>query len=265
MAVSIRWRPRLVRGYAAHWPGVRRWTVPYLRDLAGHRTVRIEGRRTAGWTAADGRFEPSRWMDVELRDYLDALERGRPGIERFYLAQARVTATLPELLADLGEVRLPVLGERAARLTGAPEELWRPGVRDILLFLGPSGTVTPTHFDEQSAMLVQVAGHKTVHVAPPSARLRRIGPEHTGLPGNLASCDLEELYEEQDRTGGGRRGRFSVERVRLGPGDALHLPFGWWHQVRSEDFSVSLNYSCLPLRDALRLRARAVPRLGRLR
>jgi hypothetical protein len=33
------------------------------------------------------------------------------------------------------------------------------------------------------------------------------------------------------------------EKLLLNPGDALFIPIGWWHQVRSLDFSVSATYT----------------------
>jgi hypothetical protein len=91
------------------------------------------------------------------------------------------------------------------------------------LWLGPAGTVTPLHHDTTNILFHQIYGRKQFLLISPHEEEVRAGAR-----GFYAAHDPQ-------RFGG------SVMNVVLEPGEALFLPAGWWHEVRSLDVSISFS------------------------
>jgi hypothetical protein len=100
------------------------------------------------------------------------------------------------------------------------------------LWLGPKGTVTPLHHDTTNILFCQVHGRKKFLLAAPS-ELRLLDVAR-GFYADLdpEAPDLERHPWFRDVT---------LHSVILEPGEALFLPVGWWHHVRSLDVSISLS------------------------
>jgi ribosomal protein L16 Arg81 hydroxylase len=106
----------------------------------------------------------------------------------------------------------------------------------VFLWFGPAGTVTPLHHDALNVLLTQVVGSKLVTLIP-SFELPLIY-NHVGV---YSEVDLESpdyarhpLFQQTARM-----------QVVLEPGQALFIPVGWWHHVRSLDVSVSVSFTNL--------------------
>ena len=104
----------------------------------------------------------------------------------------------------------------------------------VFLWFGPAGTVTPLHQDALNVLLTQVAGSKLVTLIP-SFELPLIY-NHIGV---YSEVDLESpdyarypLFQQTSRM-----------QVVLEPGQALFIPVGWWHHVRSLDVSISVSFT----------------------
>ena len=84
----------------------------------------------------------------------------------------------------------------------------------------------------------QLVGKKRFWLVDPadSKQLRPNGLFH-GVP-NGCAVDLESTSIEDDRALGG----LVVHEATLSPGDALYIPRGWWHHVRSVESGISVNH-----------------------
>jgi len=104
----------------------------------------------------------------------------------------------------------------------------------VFLWFGPAGTVTPLHHDALNVLLTQVVGSKLITLIP-SFELPLIY-NHVGV---YSEVDLESpdyirhpLFQQTSRI-----------QVVLEPGQALFIPVGWWHHVRSLDVSISVSFT----------------------
>lgn len=102
----------------------------------------------------------------------------------------------------------------------------------VSLWLGPKGTVTPLHHDTTNILFHQIHGRKQMILVPPHEHLLL-----EGARGFYAADDPEQL--EKERRSAWKK--LAAVRVILEPGEALFLPAGWWHHVRSLDVSISLS------------------------
>lgn len=207
-------RPCVIAGAIADWPALGKWTPDYLRETVGSAPVEFQGKREG---AGDFELAKDRHKQVLPFDqYLDLIERN-PGNDAYVTAynNSANQAAFAPLMADIRPI---------SQLLG-PE----PG----MLWVGPAGTFTPLHFDLTNNLLIQITGRK---------RLLLVSPSQTKLLANRRHV-FSDVHDLEDAACMARHPQAQGVRpyiVTLEPGDMLFIPVGWWHQVRSLDFSVMM-------------------------
>ncbi|MEK8034812.1 cupin-like domain-containing protein [Ideonella sp. DXS29W] len=208
LALSGLVRPMVLRGAAAEWPAVRRWSFDALADGVPDQPVTlVVGNRERGTT---------RLRQGSLRDYLDCLA-----------LQAAVDARAPaeDVVYQLKEFDL-LRAHPALRQDLRWQELARPrwSVVSHGMWIGPAGARTGLHRDLLDNLAVLLLGRKRFFLLPPG-RVEALGAVSDKYDrwAVLARVGAEAL------AGGGAAEAIQV--VDLAPGDALYLPRGWWHEV----------------------------------
>ena len=173
-------------------------------------------------------IEPLQLRERPLLDRRNRLtERARSDVLR--------AVQLKELCVALHEgllgAELRVLERREARGEGAATRAW----------LGPKGTVSPTHRDPTHNLLVQAVGSKYVRLYAPSqerAMYLFADPKRA----NAARADPRAALEEAHARRFPEFSRAPFSDAVLEPGDALYIPPGWFHYVQSVTSSFSVSF-----------------------
>jgi len=211
-------RPALIAGEVAGWPVIERWTPEYLAQTIGNAEIEYQGGRS---DSADFELNKDQHKrTLPFRRFIELATDESAGNDLYITAynSARNTDALAPLQAELGSLD--------KYLTQAPGMMW----------IGPKGTFTPLHHDLTNNLLVQLVGTKRLHLLPPGETGKLYNHRHVFSevhditdPRQIQRCPLASDAR-------------AVEIV-LNPGDALFIPVGWWHQVRSETFSVMMTYT----------------------
>ncbi|KAI9827506.1 MAG: hypothetical protein M1832_004856 [Thelocarpon impressellum] len=216
--------------------GLPRINRSYLSGFEGT-PVPLELTRTTRDPGADEAHDVFHRFDGPLGQFLDWTERVRPGdVDRLYLAQARV-ADLPQPLQD--DLPTPEIAKRAGRGDIYGASIW----------VGVAPTYTPLHRDPNPNLLLQLAGAKAVRLFEPSrgadvfAKVqRRLGRQDSAIfrGDEMMQGEQKRLLEEQvwklDAAGG--PAALGCLEARLGRGEGLFIPKGWWHSVKGVDQGV---------------------------
>jgi hypothetical protein len=231
-------RPVVVRGLVRDWPAVG-------AARAGDRTIvdyltREGAARTVGAIAAAprerGRFfytpdltrlnfvKGSGRLDTFLEDLLRAAEMVDP--PAMAVQSEEIASLLPCFLTE----------NRLDLLPGVPPRIW----------IGNRIRVAP-HYDAKENVACCVAGRRRFTVFPPD-QIANLYPgpfelTPAGTPVSMVDLAAPDLA---------RYPRFAeawaqAAQATLEPGDAIYLPYGWWHGVESLDpVSILVNYWWAP-------------------
>lgn len=108
--------------------------------------------------------------------------------------------------------------------------------KDLKIWIGPAGTVTPLHCDYDDNLLAQVWGTKRILLFPPHhAENLYLWESNPVLFGSRFDPEAPDFS------------RFPLARAVKGcqcvlrAGEMLYLPAGWFHHVRAMSFSLSSN------------------------
>ena len=224
-------RPVVFRGLAAQWPAVRAGAdLPaYLLSMGADAACRlIEGAPEIG-----GRF---------------AYDAGVNGFN-FTRTAVPLAAALARLQAAVGMAAPPALAIQAldagealpgfAAANPAPLIAGDPAPR---LWIG-NRVVVAAHHDLSRNLAVVVAGRRRFTLFPPDqvANLY-LGPlefSPAGTPISMVDTRAPDLARFPRFT----EAMAAAQVAELGPGDAIYIPYMWWHEVASLDpFSVLANY-----------------------
>jgi hypothetical protein len=213
-------RPVVIEGLARTWRATR-WTRESLTSDYGDIDVEVQVQRNT-----NPFYERQKDRHRRVVSFSDFLEEATDRPNDWYL-----TAYNAERNQAFWNRLAPDLGRLDAYLTHEGE------FGNGMPWIGGLGSFTPLHHDLTNNLLVQLVGVKSILLVPPSEAAKLYPAE--GVFSEISDLDDPEQIS-----------RFplarSVEgyRVDLSPGDALFIPVGWWHQVRSQSFSVSATYTC---------------------
>jgi len=219
-----------IRGFAREWRATSRWrNLSFLSSNYGHRLIPIE---LGSILSKDGMKEQLVNISSFVSEYLvPSCAKGIWTIDdailnlSCYMAQHALLDQIPCLVEDV---------EPVPHLCGTTTD------PIINVWMGTGGTRTPLHFDSYDNMLVQVVGAKYVRIygKEETTKLYVSKDSTHASQGNMSAVDCErEDWEKHPLSKDAK-----YKEVVLMPGDAIFIPAGAWHYVRSLSTSISVNY-----------------------
>jgi ribosomal protein L16 Arg81 hydroxylase len=210
-------RPVIIVGAMEDWPARLLWSAESLAARFCERPVPVA-------SVAERRVINDPAMGIPYREEalgacIERLQSGCPvdGYAMFLLEQ-----TLPELEDDL---RTPSFAPRAP---WAIRKFW----------LSAADTRSPLHMDLPDNLFAQFVGRKRVTLYSPSQELRLYRHAPWSRIPQVSRVDAEDPNLARFP----RFARARSVRCVVAPGELLYIPRFWWHQVRSLEFAVSVNY-----------------------
>jgi hypothetical protein len=213
-------RPVIVRGGVRDWPPSYKWTPEYLKAVCGTRLVKI-GVSTNG-------------------DYLDYAERRNVGVE----PEVAIAKAIDGIFAPANaEQKYRVHQQKLAKWRALHKE--SPPIRYVLrrvtnknIWMGSTGNVTKTHYDMEDNINVQLLGRKEI-ILFPSTQLDELYPRSAwDLRSNFSRVEIEA----PDLARYPQFSRATPLRAILEPGDFIYIPIYWWHQFRTLEASLNVNF-----------------------
>jgi hypothetical protein len=217
--------PVIVVDALNNWEAIRLWSPEYLASV-------LKEKRTIVAVSNEDRFKynPSEHdgnvlqYQTETMDFVSAVSkivRSNSASERYYIMQKSISDEFPELLRD---IKHPIWIESSEST--------------VNLWFGTANNVSPLHYDDDNNFFAQVYGRKRITLFDPAqTEWLYPYPVHAVMK-HLSFVDVEnpDLIRRPEY----RKAR-PMECV-LEPGELLYIPAYWWHQVRSLDVAISVNF-----------------------
>lgn len=166
---------------------------------------------------------------------------------------ARDSTTTHPLHLYIAQSSLPDLPQPLQDDLPAPEIVLRAGKGDIYassIWLGTEPTYTPLHRDPNPNLFCQLYSQKVVRLLPPTIgdelffHVQRQIRQHGNS--RIRTTDMMQGHERKvlhDAVWGNETPLEELHEVELGAGDAVFIPEGWWHSVKSAGSDGGLNGS----------------------
>ncbi|KAL4659023.1 lysine-specific demethylase 8 isoform X1 [Arapaima gigas] len=219
-------KPVILEGIIDHWPALKqhKWSLDYLRSVAGCRTVPVEvGSRYTDEEWSQRLLTVNQFIDQYILRQVEASSVG-------YLAQHQLFDQVPELKEDICIPDYCCLGD-------ADED-------DITInaWFGPAGTISPLHQDPQHNFLAQqVVGRKYIRLYSP-VDSEKLYPHQSQLLHNTSQVEAAVDVEKPDSARFPAFATAPYQECVLHPGDVLFIPARHWHYVRALDLSFSVSF-----------------------
>ncbi|MDR3527577.1 MAG: cupin-like domain-containing protein [Rhizomicrobium sp.] len=228
-------KPAVLRGLVAQWPAVQEGRkspqafTTYLKQFDRGRVVDT----FVGDPSIQGRF----WYRPDMRGV--NYERKTEPFD----------ISLHRLMTHLEDVNPPAVYMGSAPIAECIPDFARENAIDLVdrsvaprIWIGNTITVS-THYDLSDNIACVVAGHRRFTLFPPEQLPNLyVGPLEFTFAGqpvsmvSLAEPDFERYPRFKDALA-------AAVEAELEPGDALFIPYMWWHHVQSLDrFNALVNY-----------------------
>ncbi len=203
-------------------PALKKWSLDYFEKKYSDKQVRLD------YYIFD---EEQQWDSCELMlpEALELIRSNKDTTKKYHLMQKSIPEEFSELLS---EVTLP---EYAHKSNQHITNLW----------IGEAGTISPAHYDFSDNFLTQIVGRKRVRLFAPT-ETQYIYP-HTLDDKLLETASAVHISKVQDTDHLDTKRHPNIDRVCcyegiLNPGDILYMPSGWWHEIKSLDVAISVNF-----------------------
>ena len=214
-------RPVIVEDTVSHWPAFtkRRWSIPYIKKIAGMRTVPVE---IGSKYTEDSWSQSLMTVDHFIDKYMIDGESKQP---IGYLAQHNLFDQIPELLDDIIVPEYCALSDND-----------NCNDVDINAWFGPGGTISPLHQDPKHNLLTQVFGEKYIKLISPLYS-KEVYPHDDHILFNTSQVDVMN----PDLVKYPLFANVKYIECILRPRQMLYIPPKYWHFVTSlcPSFSVS--------------------------
>ena len=210
--------PVVLQSFLKDWPAAQTWSPKYFAERFGEVEVEVMTKLHQHPSYEVDSSQNLRTMNLGC--LVELIERNPSSGDMYLVAQNRALQR-PELAILRDDLKFDH-GIFDLNRTNEKISLW----------MGPGDTVTPLHYDLQNLLLAQVYGRK---------RVKLISPLNAGRIYNHRGGYSEVDPDAPDLTRFPLFEKVSVQTVEIEAGDALFLPFGWWHHVRSLSVSISLS------------------------
>jgi hypothetical protein len=209
-------RPVVLTGLVRDWPARRRWSGDFF--AAAYPDVLVTTARLA-----DG---------VVVMDRRRGLIQGRERLGPF-LAALGAGAHDRYMMAPLGELPQELRAD-------APPPAYLAGttLQSAKLWIGSAGTVSGLHFDLADNLHAQVSGRKRFTLVDP--RQSACVYPNSFFDGVPNGCRVD--VERPDHARFPRLRDAELLVAELEPGDAIYVPRGWWHHVRTLELGIAVNF-----------------------
>jgi Cupin-like domain len=212
-------RPVIFTQLINHWEAIRSWTPEYLARKCGNVVTEVMTNR-----GSDPAYEinmESHKTKMLFEDFVKKVFDSE-STNDFYMTGNNHFLENPQVQCLLEDIDVS-------------KEYLNPEIPGFSFFwFGPRGTITQPHHDELNILMCQVLGRKAVTL---------VSPDQTHLLYNRLGVYSDVNWLNPDF---GQHPLFrhvhSIDIV-LQPGEALFLPVGWWHYIRSLDPSLSISFS----------------------
>jgi hypothetical protein len=211
--------PVVITDMMDDWPAMTRWTQEYLTSVCGEQSVEVMSNRDS-----DPLFEihcENLRTSMRFADFATLAFSPTVSNNVYMVANNKFMATAggQRLMQDLPS--LPFLFDK-------------PNPSQVFFWFGPTGTITPLHYDVVDIVLTQVRGSKHFRLYTPDQRQWLYNSI-----GVFSDVDAEQpdliKYPLFQHT--------QVVELDLVAGEMLYLPQGHWHQVRSLTPSISVSFT----------------------
>ncbi len=208
-------KPVIIVGGINQWEAISLWSPDYFKSLYFNKDVTIH--------IFDEDKLPKRTQIFKMQDAIDLI-CNNTSEEKYYLSQHSIYDEFKELLNDIA---LPTWANKDKAYTN---NLW----------FGQAGNATILHFDVSHNFLAQVSGRKYIRLFPPNDApyLYPFSPEskkntHYSQILDIDNPDLMQFPNFIHAK--------AIQGI-ISSGDVLFIPSGWWHDVRSLDTAISVNF-----------------------
>ena len=228
-------RPAILKGLVADWPAVKAATrsARALADYIGAFAGELPASVMIGSPAIRGRF----FYNPDMSGF------------NFSHEKQSIRLALALLMDLLGEPDPPAIAVQAAAVLAHLPGFEAQNAIDLVapsvapkIWIGNAVTVA-AHFDLNDNIACVVGGRRRFTLFPPD-QVRNLysGPLEltpAGMPVSLVDFDAPDL----DRYPRFEAALAAAEVAEVEAGDAVYIPYMWWHHVRSlEPFNVLVNY-----------------------
>lgn len=206
------------------WPAIKKWNMTYLKELYPDKSVVLTLFPTGLNEEVLGTKIP-----LKMPAAIDLILNNSNKNNKYYLMQQSMYQDFSELIPDIVIPKYAINKEPA-----------------INFWLGESGVNTRPHYDLYHGFLTQVMGTKRVRLFPPSdtPNMYPHCMDNKALGNNGPSVHISRVSDIDlvDSNSFPNLNNITCFESVITTGDLLYIPAGWWHEVKSLETSISINF-----------------------